>query len=241
LSDIEVASLSFKQLDLVFVFDVKNPNIFSARLNAFDCRFGAADRQIAAGSAVKPIPVIPAGGSRTIPVAIGISLVDLADVVRRRRSGQTIPYKLASRPVFNVLGFSLPVSISHRGELPPLLTPKWKLKRISLRKGPAPAFLVTFEITNPSSFSLSLEGVKGSLRLGGRDVLELHETAITELPGGKTVELVVPVRIRLAALVGVAGDLLTDWRKVKFDGEFKLKTPLSIKDMLLGRPGRKRP
>jgi len=237
LSDIEVASLSFKRLDLVFVFDVKNPNLFDARLKAFDCRFAAADRRIADGSAVKPIPVIPAGGSRTVPVAVGISLADLAGAVRLYRSGRAVPYELTGRPVFNVLNLSLPVAISHRGEVPPLLVPRWKLKGISLRKGAEPAFLVTFEITNPSSFSLALEGVRGSLRLAGRNVLELSQTKLTELPGGKTVELVIPVRIRLAALVGAAAEIMADRRKLKFDGEFKLKAPLSIRKMLLGKAG----
>jgi len=187
LSDIEVASLSFKQLDLVFLFDVQNPNWFDARLKDFDCSLAAADRRIASGSAVAPIPVVPACGSKIVPVAVGISLADLAGVVRRYRTGQAVPYELTSRPVFNVLGLSLPVGISHRGEVPPLLVPKWKLKSVSLRRGAEPAFLVTFEITNPSGFSLALEGVRGSLGLAGRKVLELSQTKLTELPGGKTV------------------------------------------------------
>jgi len=52
---------------------------------------------------------------------------------------------------------------------------------------------------------------------------------------------VIPVRSRLAALIGAAADILGDRSKLKFDGEFKLKAPLSIRKMLLGKPGRKRP
>ena len=122
-----------------------------------------------------------------------------------------------------------------------MLAPKWTLKRISLLKGLTPAFLVTFEIRNPSGIHLSLEGVKGSLRIAGEPVLELDETKLTELPDGQTVELVIPVRVRLSALAGAAGKLITDWRSVKFDGEFKLKTPLSLRQMLLGKPLRKKP
>ena len=71
--------------------------------------------------------------------------------------------------------------------------------------------------------------------------LELDETKLTDLPDGRTVELVIPVRVRLAALAGAAGKLITDWRSVKFDGQFKLKTPLSLRQMLLGKPLRKKP
>ena len=241
LSDIEISSMSFRRLEVVCVFDVQNPNIFSANLKSFDCEFQALERSIALGSAATPIPSIPAGGRRTVPVAVAISLNDLAGVAKEYAHGKTVPYELTSRPVFNVLGVSLSVSFRHGGKIPSLLAPKWKLKRISLRKGIAPAFLVTFEIRNPSGIHLSLEGVKGSLRIAGEPVLELDETTLTELPDGQTVELVIPVRVRLAALAGAAGKLITDWRSVKFDGEFKIKTPLSLRQMLLGKPLRKKP
>jgi len=241
LSDIEISSMSFRRLELVCIFDVQNPNLFNADLKSFNCEFQASEKPIASGSAVTPIPSIPAGGRRSVPVAVAINLKDLTGAAKEYARGETVPYKLTSRPVFNVLGMSLPVSFSHGGKIPSMLAPKWKLKRISLRKGLAPAFLVTFEIRNPSGIHLSLEGVKGALRLAGEPVLELDETKLTELPDGETIELVIPVRVRLAALAGAAGKLITDWRSVKFDGEFKIKTPLSLRQMLLGKPLRKKP
>ena len=236
LSDIKISSMSFRQLELVCLFDVQNPNIFSANLKTFDCDFLAATRQIASGSAQTPIPTIPAGGESIIPINLTISLPDLANAAKQYSLGKTVPYELTSRPVFNVLGFSLPVSFNHGGNVPALLAPKWKLKRISLRSGFSPALLVTFEIRNPSGIHLSLEGVKGSLNLAGKPILEIDETAITELPDGEAIEMVIPVRVRLSALAGAVGKLVTDWRSVKFDGHFKLKTPIPLRQMLLGKP-----
>ena len=241
LSDIEISSLNVRRLEVVCVFDVQNPNLFSANLKSFKCEFLASEKSIASGSAPTPIPSIPAGGRRTVPIAVAISLNDLAGVAKEYAHGKTVPYELTSRPVFNVLGISLPVSFSHSGKIPSMLAPKWKLKRISLRKGIKPAFLVTFEIRNPSGIHLSLEGVKGALRLAGEPVLELDETKLTDLPDGEAVELVIPVRVRLSALAGAASKLITNWRSVKFDGEFKIKTPLSLRQMLLGKPLRKKP
>ncbi|MDP6542388.1 MAG: LEA type 2 family protein [Phycisphaerae bacterium] len=241
LSDIEISSMSFRRLELVCTFDVQNPNMFSANLKSFNCEFLASEKSIASGSAVTPVPSIPAGGRRNVPIAFAINLPDLAGAAKEYGRGRTVPYKLTSRPVFNVLGVSLPVSFSHGGKIPSMLAPKWKLKRISLRKGLAPAFLVTFEIRNPSGIHLSLEGVKGSLRLAGKPLLELQETKLTDLPDGETIELVIPVRVRLTALAGAASKLITDWRSVRFDGEFKLKTPLSLRKMLLGKRIRKKP
>ncbi len=241
LSDIEISSMSFRRLELVCIFDVQNPNIFAANLKSFNCEFQASEKPIASGIAATPIPSIPAGGRRTVPVAVAISLSDLTAAAKEYARGKTVPYKLTSRPVFDVLGMSLPVSFSHGGKIPSMLAPKWKLKRISLRKGLAPAFLITFEIRNPSGIHLSLEGVKGALRLAGKPLLELDETKLTELPDGETIELVIPVRVRLAALAGAASKLITDWRSVKFDGEFKIKTPLSLRKMLLGKPLHKKP
>jgi LEA14-like dessication related protein len=241
LSDIKISSMSFRRLELVCLFDVQNPNLFDAKLNAFECDFYANTRSIATGSAARPIPSIPAGGRSTVPINLAISLPDLAGVAKQYAYGQTVPYELTSRPVFNVLGFSLPVSFNHGGQVPAALAPKWKLKRVALRKGLTPTFLVTFEIRNPSGIHLSLEGVKGALRLAGKPLLELDETKLTDLPDGETIELTIPVRVRLAALAGAAGKLITDWRSVKFDGHFKLNTPLSLRQMLLGKPVSKKP
>jgi len=241
LCDIKIASMSFRSLELVCLFDVQNPNIFDANLKKFDCDFLASARPIASGSAATPIPKIPACGRSSIPINLSISLPDLASVAKEYAHGKLVPYELTSRPVFNVLGFSLPVSFNHGGQVPSTLAPKWKLKRISLRKGLTPTFLVTFEIRNPSGIHLSLDGVKGSLRLAGKPILELDETKLTDLPDGETIELTIPVRVRLAALAGAAGKLITDWRTVKFDGQFKLKTPLSLRQMLLGKPVSNKP
>ncbi|MDP6637143.1 MAG: LEA type 2 family protein [Phycisphaerae bacterium] len=241
LSDIEISSMSFTKLNLVCMFDVRNPNLFAANLKKFDCDFRAFDRSIASGDAETPIPTIPAGGRRTVPVDLVIRLPELASVARQYAKGKTVPYQLTSRPVFNVLGASFPVSFRHNGKVPSALAPKWKLAGISRRYGPEPAFLVTFEIRNPSGIHMSLAGVKGALRLGGEDLLQLQETMLTELPDGETIELVVPVRVRLTALAGAARKLLTDWRSLKFDGEFHLKTPLSLRKMLMGKPLGKKP
>ncbi|MDP6047221.1 MAG: hypothetical protein QGH94_02785 [Phycisphaerae bacterium] len=241
LSDIKISSMSLKKLDLVCVFDVQNPNLFAAKLNAFDCNFRAFDRSIAAGSAPGPIPSIPAGGRRTVPINLNISLPELARVARQYAKGKSIPYALTSRPVFNVLGASIPVSFKHDGQTPSLLAPKWKLKGVSMRHGPKPAFLVTFEISNPSGVHLSLAGVKGALSLGGSQFLQFDETTLTELPDGEAVELVIPVRVRLAALADVGAKLMTDWRSLRFEGQFKFKTPPSLRNMLMGKPLSKKP
>ena len=234
LSDIKISSMSFKQLDLVCMFDVKNPNLFAADLDKFDCDFRAFDRSLAAGKVPGEIPSIPAGGSRTLPIDLAISLPDLASVARQYAKGKTVPFELTSRPVFNVLGASIPVSFSHGGKIPSLLGPKWNLKGVSIRHGPKPALLVTFEIRNPSGIHMSLAGVTGALHLGGAPLVELQETQLTELPDDRAVELVVPVRVKLSALAGISSKLLTDWRSIKFDGQFKMKTPLSLRKMMLG-------
>ncbi len=236
LRDIEISSMNFQQLKVVCIFEVYNPNIFTANMKSFKCEVTASEKSIASGSSQPPIPSIPGGQRRDVSAAITIGLKDLAIAARNYHQGKAVPYNLAIRPVFDVLGMSLPVSFGHKGKIPAMQAPKWKLKSISLRRTLKPTVLVIFEISNSSNIRLSLEGIKGSLSLEGKPVLELEETKVIDLPDGKTVEVVIPVRIRLAALSGAAGKLITDWRSVKFNGEFKLKTPLAFKKMLLGKP-----
>jgi hypothetical protein len=88
---------------------------------------------------------------------------------------------------------------------------------------------------------MSLAGVKGALNLGGSTLVEIQETKVTQLPGDEAIELIVPVRVRLAALAGISRKLMIDWRSIKFDGEFKMKTPLSLRKMMLNKPLKKKP
>ena len=233
LKDVEVGRISFRRIDLVWIFDVRNPNLFDARLYGFECTMTAAGEQIATGAAPEPIPKVPALGSETVGVATTVDFVKLGRVVRQVRRGKTIPYELAGRPVFNVLGLAVPVPFRHAGKIPRLQPPRWKLLDVALRRGARPAFLLTFEIENPGSLDLALEGVRGSLRLAGETVLQLHETSLTSLPGGKKVHLVVPVRLRLRGALGAAAKALLHREKLSFDGDFHLKTPVSLRRLLL--------
>ena len=238
LRDIKVAGMSFRRIDLVCLFEVTNPNIFDANLHSFESRLSAGGQTIAEGAAAGPALKVPAFGSRIITVATAVDLKKLSGVAREYRRGEAVAYEMTSRPVFNILGFAVPVTFKHAGKIPAVQQPRWKLKGVSIRGGAKPAFLLTFEITNPGRLDLSLEGISGSLRLAGETVVRIDETSVErsqELPGGKSVQFIVPVRLSVVGMARAAAKVRGNLAALKFDGDFKLKTPISMREMLLGK------
>jgi len=241
LADIKIGGINFQKIDLVCLFRVNNPNWFDASVYSFDYSMSVGGQPIAQGRLPQPIPKVPAYGNEIIPVAASIDFNRLSRIVRQARAGNSVSYKLSGRPVFNMLGLPVPVPVTHAGRMPSLLAPRWKLRGVGLRSGPKPAFLLTFEIENPGKRDLSLVGLKGSLKLNGQTVLQIYETSVTKLPSGKKVRIVIPVRLGVAAMYRAAKRAMANQEALKFDGEFKLKTPASMREMLLGQEKAKRP
>ncbi len=236
LRDIRVDRLTFQSLELVCDFEIYNPNLFAAKLRSLDWSVTSGDETLAAGEVPPPIPTVPARGTATVPVAVGLDLKTIGRLVRRYRQGQDIPYRLEVRPVFDIIGIGLPVPVYHTGRVPRLQAPRWKLQGVKLQKGVSAKLLVTFEVTNPGELGLSLSGVAGTLTLGGQPIIEVSGTTLTELPGGKTAELVVPVQIHALNMLPAITKALADREGLRFEGEFHLQTPLSLRNMLLGKP-----
>jgi len=235
LKDIQVRGITFTTIDLTCFFEVTNPNIFDAKLKNFDYSISAVGEKIAAGAVPQPIPKVPAGGSEIIPVAVSIDFAKLGRVVRKRRQAEPVSYRLACRAVFDIIGFGIPVPFDHRGQLPALQAPRWELKDVTVRGGEKPAFLLTFQVANPNAMDLSLEGFNGALKLSDETVLEVDETTVTELPGRQKAEITVPVRLGVAGAYKAARKAMSGRRKLKFEGKFKLKAPVSLRKMLLGK------
>ncbi|MCP4376828.1 MAG: hypothetical protein GY794_11710, partial [bacterium] len=50
LRDIEISSMNFQQLKVICIFEVYNPNIFTANMKSFNCEVTASEKSIASGS-----------------------------------------------------------------------------------------------------------------------------------------------------------------------------------------------
>ncbi len=235
LADIEVEALTLRSLDLVCLFEVRNPNWFDARPISLDWRMCVGDEVFATGAASQPIPIVPALGKAIVPVAAKIDLGRLGRLVRKYRKGEDLIYRLEGRPVFSVLGISVPVSVEHLGLTPRIQAPRWRLRRVSLAKSLKPELLLTFEITNPGELALALKEMDGSLNLAGEPVLQVRSVTLTELPGCGTAELVVPVRVRPGGVLKAILKAVADPETLSFEGDFHLRTPLSIRRAMLGR------
>lgn len=233
-SDIKVTRLTFSKMDLALHFEVTNPNIFDAKVRQFSYRMVAGDDELAAGEVPTPIPVFPAGGTQTIQAPVTVEFKELLGLAEGAGNDRGVSYELVARPVFDVLGFGLPVTLRRGGHIPPIRSPRWSLKTLRYRRGPPSAVELIFDIRNPNAFDLSLDHLSGGLKLGEETLVIVDRPTVEQIAAGERAELTVPVRLSGPALAKVAGKVLSG-RAGEFDfhGQFHLKVPPALQKMLL--------
>jgi len=234
LHDIQITDMSFRRIDLVCWFTVLNPNPYDAVLSDFTYTMTAAGQQIARGAAVQPIPKVPGIASEVIPVGASIDLRKLREAARNYTGGKPVPYQLAGRPVFCIAGLNIPVDVRHAGEVPRIRLPAVSVRKVSLQREPERAVLIDLDVTNRCTFEVSLAGLHGDLTVGGESILAVREPSTAVLPPGKKVRMTVPVRVGVSGAAKAAWKIIATGKAPSLDAELKLKSPPTLRQLLLG-------
>ena len=134
LTAIKVKAIDPIKMDLVCSFEVKNPNGFDARLHSFDGNLIAGQMKLAEWSVPQPVPVIPARCDQIVSVNVSVQLKQLVWALQEYRRKDGLPFVISAKPVFNIIGLSVPVSLREERKLPPLKELRRKLRKNLLGK-----------------------------------------------------------------------------------------------------------
>ncbi len=115
---IKVNSICPTEVGFQCEFKIVNPNNWGADIESMECAMIAGDEQLAGGKAVEPMPKIPAMSVTTVPVNVSLNQVKTYRLFKEYRKGGTLPYTLIAKPVFRVLGTTIPITIKEDKELP---------------------------------------------------------------------------------------------------------------------------
>jgi len=131
---VEINSISKTTLGLRCTFKIVNPNRWGADVESMECTMIAGKQQLASGKAVEPMPTIPGLSVTTVPIDVSLDLVKTFSLFKEYRQGGTLPYMLVAKPVFKILGTSLPITITNEKELPSYKELKTRLIRGVIEK-----------------------------------------------------------------------------------------------------------
>ncbi|MFB3892201.1 MAG: LEA type 2 family protein [Phycisphaerae bacterium] len=230
--DIRIERVDLNRLDLEFQFEVFNPNSHAIEMTGLEFKLAAGGQGFAAGRLEGPGKV-EGMESAVVRTPVTVEYRRLLSAAGKYVKHEEIPYELAGSATFRAMGVEIRSPLSHKGTITPIQAPSLHIKAVRRAKGELTTVEAVFEVTNPNSFDIQGLRMKGAVVCGGRMLLAMESPAGIVFPGGKTVEMVVPVRLSLeAAAVAIAESIKGE--KPRFEGEFQLSPLVSLREMLLG-------
>ena len=232
LVDVEIDGIDLEKTDLSLGVNVTNPNWFPARLYAMRYDMTVNDKQLASGEVPTPIELIPGGGERSYRIPLSIPHDSLLSFIQNLMGTEAVPYALTAEATFNVIGLPLAVRRVRTGKLPPIRALQARLKALRFPGDTPTVVEVVFDIHNPNPFAMAMKRVDGAVWVGEEKILTIYRSATTDLPGGETSELVVPIRLGVTAMVRALAKVGSGQRP-EFRGTFILDVPGPFKKLLL--------
>lgn len=233
LQDIEVSRMTFRQMDLVFVYEVYNPNAFSIDLSGMDYSIRSGGDVFVAGKIGGPLPPIGPTAAKSVKLPVTLDNQKIARMALKLGRHESIPYELAGQADFNVLGAKVPVTVNHQGSIALVQPPQWKFKTVRLGSD-LNTVEVILSMTNPNASEMQLAPMHSALLVDGQRVIAVDMPLPPKLPGKQTTELVIPVRLDVLAAAG-AVKRIAEGKRVEFDGQFNFDGPTSLKELILGQ------
>lgn len=208
--NMSVSNITFDDVTLLFDFDVTNPNRFGVRAAGYEYDFFINDRSFVQGSMDEPVAIERESAS-VIQIPVTLSYQEVYRTFSSVLNQDQISYNLSTEVDFDlpVLGMqSVPVSTS--GEIPVPKPPRvefgdFNINQVSLSGAEAE---VTFRVSNPNVFALSLLSASYNLRVNGREWLDTTLSELIRVESGQTREVQIPVRLNSAQLGSALMDLM---------------------------------
>jgi len=208
--DMSVRNITFDSVTLLFDFDVSNPNRFGVRAEGYDYDFSINNRSFVSGSVSEPV-MIEKESASIIQIPVTLSYREVYSTFSSVLSQDQIAYELSTEVDFDlpVLGMqTVPVRAS--GEIPVPKPPRvefgdFTINQVSLSGADAE---VSFRVSNPNVFALSLLSASYNLRVNGREWLDTTLNELIRVESGQSREVRIPVRLNSSQLGSALVDLM---------------------------------
>ena len=202
---VEVQDLSLDGLTLRFEVEVRNPYAVGLPVAKLDYSVATGGEPFLTGAATDQ-GVIPADGSRTLPITARVGFLDLIRSVSSIKPGRTVSYaaEIGVSVDTSVLG-RLRLPVKTKGSFPVPTVPSVNLVTLewrSLSRSEASAVMV-LEIGNRNDFSFNLDGLAYDLSLGGAKIITGEVSDVIEVESGRTSEIRIPISFKPSSL-GIA-------------------------------------
>ena len=215
---VQLTGLSFDRADLLFTFDVLNPNGLGVSMAGFDYDLKVNTHSFLSGQVEQALKV-PANGKGQIRLPLSLNFKDLYALSRDLRAQDSTAYALQCGFSFDlpVLGV-VRVPAKHHGHVPNIKLPVIALKELKVKKmslGGAELAL-RLSVKNPNAFSLNLKGLDLDFSVNGNALLQSHQShaLVVEEAGQNIVEI--PIAMNFLQMGSAVYDMLTGNKSLNY-------------------------
>lgn len=208
--DMSIQNITFDGVTLLFDFEVNNSNRFNVNAEGYNYEFFINENSFVSGNSTEPLRIEQQSTS-TIQVPVTLNFSEVYQTFSSILRQDQMAYQLSTEVEFDlpVLG-SRTVPVSASGEIPIPKPPRvefgdFNIRQVSLSGADAE---VSFRVTNPNSFAISVLSADYNLRVNGREWLDTTLNELIRVGGSESREIIIPIRLNSAQLGSALMDLM---------------------------------
>ncbi|MEX0647307.1 MAG: LEA type 2 family protein [Balneolaceae bacterium] len=228
--DVNIQSISFDGITLLFDFDVTNPNRFGVTAEEYRYEFFINNRSFLSGEQPEQVS-IGREESTVIQVPVSLNFSEIAQTFGSVVRGDSISYQLSTE-----VEFDLPVAGRQRvpveagGHFPLPKIPRiefggFEVKQMSFTGA---EIEVSIRVTNPNSFGISLSGADYQLEINGNEWLDTFLDQSVDVDGSESKTVVIPISLNASQLGSAMREIVMGNRDLQyhFTGEAEISADI---------------
>jgi LEA14-like dessication related protein len=196
-SNMSVQNINFDGVTLLFDFDVTNPNRLDVSADGYNYEFFINGQSFISGMQDERLE-IGRESTSTVQVPVSMTFSNLYESFRSVLRQDSVSYRMDTAVSFSlpVIG-SRTVPVQAEGVLPIPKVPRiqfgdFEMKRLSLSGAEVD---ITFRVSNPNPFGITLAGADYALRVNGNEWLDTALGESVRVNGSESREITIPIKL----------------------------------------------
>jgi LEA14-like dessication related protein len=201
LEKVQIGTLGFGGLDLVFGCRIENPNLTPVSVTRVSYALALEGRAAAAGALSLPLAIGPAGpeapGTGSLALPVTVRFKDVPSFGPLLSLGREAAYSLTGDVTFSTPAGPVSVPLSQAGTIPVPRAPRFRVERLVMRSATHREVVLEMavQVHNPNPFAIPGGRIDYGLFMSDREVVRTGVQISAPIAGGETATVVVPIRI----------------------------------------------
>lgn len=216
---VTVQSFNFNAVNLLFDFEVNNPNQVGVDAEEYSYEFFINDNSFISGRQVENLR-ISRGSSSFVQIPVSLNFSEIYNMFTSFAGRDSFSYRIASEVQFDIPGLGRrTVPVSAAGQLPIPRLPGIEFGGIDVKNiSMSGADLeLGIKVSNPNSFGLNLSNVDYLLNVNGREWLDVRVGDNIRIGASEESMVRIPIRLNAAQMGSVLVEMMRGSSELQYN------------------------